>query len=272
MAESAPAAAWNRKRLALLAGVVLYLGVILILPLYALLSRTIASGLGGIVTALSEAEALRCLWVTVLLAGIAVLVNSVFGVLGALVLARQSFPGRRIVDALLDMPFAVSPVMVGLAFLLLFGRDGWLAPLGIKVAFAFPGLILATLFVTIPFTLREVSHVVAELGTSEEQAAITLGASRWQTFRLVTLPNIRFGLGYGVMLTTARALGEFGAVLVLGGAVSGHTQTATTYIFTALDERRQPAAYGMALVLAVLSIGLLLILESMKRRRRRRGL
>ncbi|TAH37303.1 MAG: sulfate ABC transporter permease subunit [Planctomycetota bacterium] len=264
--------AWQPKRLALLGLVALYMGGILILPLWALMARTIRAGFGSAWAALLEPDALHGLLLTVILAVIAVVVNGVFGVVGALVLTRQSFRGRRFLDALVDMPFAVSPVMVGLAFLLLFGREGWLAPLGWKVAFAFPGLVIATVFVTIPFTLREVAHVAEELGTSEEQAAITLGASRWQTFRLVTLPNIRFGLGYGLMLTTARALGEFGAVLVLGGAISGLTQTATTYIFVAMDERREAGAYGMALVLAVISIVLLLILESMKRRRRRRGL
>jgi len=141
-----------------------------------------------------------------------------------------------------------------LAFLLVFGREGWLEPAleagGWKVTFAFPGLVLATLFVTFPFTLREVGYVLEELGTEEEAAAATLGASSWQTFWRVTLPNIRYGLGYGVILTTARALGEFGAVLVLGGAISGHTQTATTFIYNALEERQEPAAYSVALVLA----------------------
>jgi len=164
-------------------------------------------------------------------------------------------------------------VMTGLAFLLIFGRGGWLdGPLdllGLKVTFAVPGLVLATLFVTFPFTLREVAYVLEELGTSEEQAAMTLGASPWQTFWLVTLPNIRFGLGYGIVLTLARALGEFGAVLVVGGAISGRTQTATTFIYNALEERQEAAAYGMALLLAVISVALLVAIEWLKRRRER---
>jgi sulfate transport system permease protein len=213
------------------------------------------------------------LLLTLVLAAIAVLANGVAGIAGALVMVRQRFLARRVLDALVDMPLAVSPVMTGLAFLLVFGRGGWLEPtldiLGLKVTFAFPGLVLATLFVTFPFTLREVAYVLEELGTDEEQAAVTLGASSWQTFWLVTLPNIRFGLGYGIVLTLARALGEFGAVLVIGGAISGRTQTATTFIYNALEERQEPAAYSMALVLALTSIALLVVIESLKRRRAR---
>jgi sulfate/thiosulfate transport system permease protein len=186
---------------------------------------------------------------------------------------RHRFLGRRLLDTLVDLPLAVSPVMTGLAFLLLFGRDGWLEPLltwaDVKVGFAFPGLVLATLFVTFPFTLREVAYVLIELGTDEEEAAVTLGASPWQTFSLVTLPNIRFGLGYGLVLTLARALGEFGAVLVIGGAISGQTQTATTFIYNALEERQEAAAYGMALILAVASVLFLLALEWIKRQRQK---
>jgi sulfate transport system permease protein len=174
---------------------------------------------------------------------------------------------------LVDLPLAVSPVMTGLALLLVFGRGGWLEPwldiAGLKVSFAFPGLVLATLFVTFPFTVREVAYVLLELGSDEEEAAITLGASPWQTFRLITLPNIRYGLGYGLVLTLARALGEFGAVLVIGGAISGHTQTATTFIYNALEERQEAAAYSMALVLAAASVLFLLALEWIKRQRQK---
>jgi len=250
-----------------------YLALILVLPLGAMAARALAGGPGALLTALTEPEALHGLLLTLFVAAICVVTNGVFGVAGALVLSRQRFLGRRVLDALVDLPLAVSPVMTGLAFLLVFGRGGWLGPtldlMDVKVTFAVPGLVLATLFVTFPFTLREVAYVLEDLGTDEEQAATTLGGSPWQTFWLVTLPNIRFGLGYGIVLTLARALGEFGAVLVVGGAISGRTQTATTFIYNALEERQEPAAYSMALVLAVISVALLVAIEWLKRRRDR---
>lgn len=248
--------------------VVLYLGIILLLPLAALGTRLLGAGEPPILTALQDPNARFSLLMSAVLAMLAVFCGALFGVGGALVLVRQRFFGRRLVDALVDMPLAISPVMAGLAFLTVFGRDGWLEPLftfmGVKVTFAFPGMVIATLFVTLPYVLREVEYVLEELGVSEEEAAASLGASPWQTFWHVTLPNIRFGLGYGIILTTARSLGEFGAVLVLGGAVAGKTQTATTFIYAALDERAEASAYGMAMILALASIGLLGVLEWMK--------
>jgi sulfate/thiosulfate transport system permease protein len=250
-----------------------YLGLILVLPLGAMAIRALDEGPGILLLTLTEPAALQGLLLTLMVAAICVMANGIFGVAGALVLTRHRFLGRRVLDALVDLPLAVSPVMTGLAFLLIFGRGGWLdGPLdllGLKVTFAVPGLVLATLFVTFPFTLREVAYVLEELGTSEEQAAMTLGASPWQTFWLVTLPNIRFGLGYGIVLTLARALGEFGAVLVVGGAISGRTQTATTFIYNALEERQETAAYAMALLLALISVALLVAIEWLKRRRER---
>ena len=257
----------------LIALVCLYLGTILVLPLIALVGQVAAAGLGPTLATFADPAARHGLWLTLVVALIAVVANGIVGVGGALVLSRHRFLGRRLLDALVDLPLAVSPVMTGLAFLLIFGRGGWLEPTlslwGFKVAFAFPGLVVATLFVTFPFTLREVGYVLEEIGTDEEEAAATLGASPWQTFWHVTLPNVRFGLGYGVILTLARALGEFGAVLVLGGAISGRTQTATTFIYNAVEERQEAAAYGMALVLALISILLLVVLEWVKRRRAR---
>ena len=256
---------------AVLAAVVLYLGGILLLPLGALAGRLIQAGQPPVLTALQDEAAMHGLFISLVLGVLAVIVGGVFGVAGALVLVRQRFFGRRLVDALVDMPLAVSPVMAGLAFLSVFGRGGWLEPfftfMGVKVTFAFPGMVIATLFVTLPFVLREVEYVLEELGITEEEAAASLGASPWQTFWYVTLPNLRYGLGYGLVLTMARALGEFGAVLVLGGAISGKTQTATTFIYAALDERKDAAAYGMAILLAMASIALLGLLEWMKVRK-----
>lgn len=254
----------------LLVGLVLfYLGGVLGAPLLALVGRMRTTGEPPILTALADEGARQGLLMSVGITVLAVVIGTVFGIAAALVLVRSRFIGRRLLDALIDLPLAVSPVMAGLAFLILCGRGGWLTPVldifGVRVPFAFGGVLIATLFVTVPFVVREVEHVLTELGTSEEEAAATLGASRWQTFWRVTLPNIRYAVGYGVVLTAARSYGEFGAVLVLGGAIAGKTQTATTFIFTALDERQEAAAYGMALILAMSSIALLMTLEFIKK-------
>lgn len=268
----APSPKWTKLgRTALLTTVLLYFSSILLAPMAALFVETWAVGWSAIVQALLEPTALRALAMSILLVLISVVVNSVVGVLGAIALVRHRFYGRAALSALFDLPLAVSPVMIGLAFILLAGRGGtlspWLEALGVKVVFSFPGLVIGTLFVTLPYTVREVTYVLSEIGTSEEEAATTLGASPWQTFWHVTLPNIRIPLGYGTLMTVARTLGEFGAVLVLGGSISGHTQTATTFIHDAMEERQLAGAYGMAMVLAVTSIGLLLGLEVMKQRR-----
>ena len=261
----------NLGQIVLLALVLGYLGLILVLPLGAMALRALAAGPQALLLAFADPAAREGLRLTLILASIALIGNGLVGLGAGLVLVRHRFFGRRLLDMLVDLPLAVSPVMTGLAFLLVFGRGGWLEPwlewTGIKVSFAFPGLLLATLFVTFPFTLREVAYVLIELGSDEEEAAATLGASPWQIFRRVTLPNIRYGLGYGLVLTLARALGEFGAVLVIGGAISGQTQTATTFIYNALEERRETAAYSMALVLALASVLFLLALEWIKRQR-----
>lgn len=261
------------RRAVLLALVVAYLGILAIAPLFAIVKQFFVSGPSRVVEELLSSGALPALGRTVAITAIAIAINCVFGVAAALVLTRQRFWGRRLLDGLIEMPLAVSPVMIGLAFILIFGANGWARPLteplGVQVLFSFTGLVVGTVFVTMPFVVREVSNVLTELGTSEEDAAATLGASRWQTFRLVTLRNIRHGLSFGVTLTTARALGEFGAVLVLGGAIGGQTDTATTFIYEAVEERRDGAAAGMALILALASAGVLVILERLKRRVRK---
>jgi sulfate transport system permease protein len=257
---SAVPASWSPFAIGLVGAVGAYLGAILVIPLVAL-TWTVVSDLATSWAQLSQSDALHALGLSVGIAALSLLVNGVLGVIGGLVLVRQRFWGRQLLDWLVDLPLAVSPVMIGLAFLLMFGRNGWMYPaldaLGLKIAFAFPGLLVATLFVTLPFTVREVALVLEEIGISEEQAAATLGANPWQTFWRVTLPNLRHGLTTGITLTVARALGEFGAVLVLGGAISGKTQTATTWIHTAVDERQVAGAYGMALILAATATALL---------------
>lgn len=254
-----------------LSGLVLgYLGLVLLGPLSALLVEIAEIGFGVALSKLVDTTALLALKNSILLLLITMVVNGVVGALGGIVLVRHRFPGRALVSALCDLPLAVSPVMIGLSFLLLIGKGGVLSPLleaiNIKLVFTFWGLVLGTLFVTLPYSIREVSYVLEELGTDEEEAATTLGASPWQTFWKVTLPNIRIALGYGVLMAMARSLGEFGAVLVLGGSISGQTQTATTFIHDSIEERNLDAAYGMSLLLAVFSSGLLFILERLKKR------
>jgi sulfate transport system permease protein len=196
---------------------------------------------------------------------IATIVNTVFGVALALVLVRQRFWGRSLVDGMVDMPFAVSPIVAGLMLVVLYGPDslagGWLESHGFKVIYALPGMILATMFVTTPFVARELAPVLRELGEEYEQAAHTLGAGRWRTFWSVTLPSIRWGVAYGVTLTVARSLGEFGAVLVVSGNVVGRTQTATLYISEGIEGFHPEGAYAASLVLAAVSFFLLVGME-----------
>ncbi len=252
---------------AVCAGVFVWVTLLLLVPLVALVLE-VGGGLNAAWEALTSKEARAALGLSVAVALACVVANGIFGVAGALVLVRQRFLGRRVLDALVDLPLALSPVMTGLGLLLVFGRTGVMRPaldaVGLDVAFAAPSVLVATLFVTLPFTLREVALVLEELGDSEEQAAATLGASAWQTFWRVTLPNVRSGLLAGATLTTARALGEFGAVLVVGGSIANRTMTATTFVHTALEERNTPAAYGMALILAAAAVALLVLLARVR--------
>ncbi len=266
-------AAWTPARGIVFVAVLLYVGAVLLLPLGALAFEAARLSVAVIVRGITSAAALSALKQTLLLTVVAVVCNGIFGIAAGLVLVRQRFRGIGVLDATIDLVLAVSPVMSGLAFLLLVGRNGWLAPalqaLDLRVAFAFPGLVLATLFVTLPFTVREVSYVLAEVGNDEEHVAATLGSSPWRTFFRVTLPNIRRGLTLGLTLTAARALGEFGAVLVIGGAIAGRTDTATTFIYGALEERNDAAAFGLAIVLALVSMGFLITLENVRKKRAR---
>lgn len=266
--QPAPATGvWRRQ---LLIGLVFgYIGMLIVAPLAALVSGAFSEGVRAIISALSQPEVLAAFRQTLLIAVIVVLLHTVFGTMMAWVLVRDHFPGQRLLNALVDMPFAVSAVVVGYMLLLLFGRNGVLAPLlamlDIRVAFALPGMILATLFVTLPFMVRELIPVLKSFGIQQEQAAATLGASGWQTFWLVTFPALRWGFVYGIILTFARALGEFGAVLVIGGGIQGRTETATLYIFRALDERMYVGAYSAALVLGLCSLLLVLGTELFRR-------
>jgi sulfate transport system permease protein len=263
---------WGRRILIFIVGV--YITALILAPIVALSMGAFQEGLGAIQAALSQPDVLSAFWLTILIGLFVVSVHAIVGTVVAWVFVRDRFPGRNLINGLIDMPFAVSPVVVGYILLLLFGRNGifapLLAPLGIRVAFALPGMVLATLFVTLPFMIRELIPVLENLGISQEQAAATIGASGWQIFRRITFPALRWGFIYGVTLTFARALGEFGAVLVIGGGVQGRTETATLYIYRALDERNYVGAYSAALILGLLSLALVLGTDYIRRREQER--
>src|SRR5215208_4663006 len=232
----------------------LYLLLLLVLPLAFIAYRTFEAGLGTFWASLTSPSALHAFRVTIIVAFWAVLLNTIFGVATALLLVRHTFIGKRGLNALIDLPLAVSPVVVGLALILVYGRfepvGGWLENVGIQVIFSIPGMVLATIFVSLPLVVRAIVPVLEEMGDDQEQAAHTLGASRWQTFRRITVPGIRSALGYGVVLCLARALGEYGAVAVVSGRLVGQTQTATLFVEERFQNFDQPAAYAMAFVLA----------------------
>ena len=261
---------WRRRLL--IGAVSLYVAALILAPLGGLFLGTFAEGPAAVLRALTDAQVVEAFGRTLGIAAITVAVHLVFGTAVAWVIVRQRFIGRRLLNSLIDLPFAVSAVVVGYMLLLIFGRSGLLAPLlralDLRVAFAMPGLILATLFVTLPFVARELIPVMEALDTEQEHAAATLGSGGWQTFWLVTLPSLRWGLLYGLTLTFARALGEFGAVLVIGGGIQGRTETATVFVFHALEEREPVAAYAVALVLGLLSLILVTGVNLMRRRKR----
>jgi sulfate/thiosulfate transport system permease protein len=238
------------------------------LPVGLICWRTFAHGLGPVWHSLTSANARHALQVTAIVAGLAVVANTVFGVGVAVLLVRHRFPGRRLLNAVVDLPVAVSPVVVGLALILVYGKTtgfgSWLAGHGVTIIFALPGMVLATVFVSLPLVVREVAPVLEEIGIEQEQAAWTLGASSTQTFRRVTLPAIRWALAYGVVLTLARSLGEYGAVAVVSGRVVGKTQTATLLVEERYQNFDQAAAYAMAFLLAAVAVIILLAITLLK--------
>ncbi len=259
---------WGRR--GILIGSLVWVGLLLVLPLVAIVVTVVRSGAGTLVDTLTSPDVLHAFKLTAVITGITVLVTTVFGVIVAWVLVRQRFHGRALLNAIVDLPFALSPVTVGLACVILFGPGGWFAPFfqarGIQIIFALPSMVLVTIFICIPFTIREVVPVLEEIGLDEEDASRTLGASVWHTFFRVTLPNIRWALAYGVALTTARAIGEIGAVLIVSGLLQGKTETATLFVFRAYEDRQTPQAYVVALVLASVSVLLLLAIELFRHR------
>ena len=239
-----------------------YLLFLLVLPVGLIGWRTFGDGFGPFWEALTSDDALHAIRVTVVVALWAVAANTVFGVGTALLLVRRQFPGKRILNALIDLPLAVSPVVVGLALILVYGRfapvGGWLEAHGLQIIFSIPGMVLATVFVSLPLVVRAVAPVLEELGDEQEQAAHTLGAGRWQTFRRITIPGIRSALGYGVVLCLARALGEYGAVAVVSGRLVGQTQTMTLFVEERFGNFDQPAAFAAATALALVAVVTLL--------------
>jgi sulfate/thiosulfate transport system permease protein len=243
----------------------LYLALLLLLPLAVVFARTFEHGFGTAWGWITTPAAISAFWLTVTIAAIAVPLNTIFGVGCALVLVRGKAPGRRVLDTLIDLPFVVSPVIVGLALILVYGESGWFGSWflqhGIRIIYAPTGMVLATIFVSLPFVVREVAPVLQEIGDEQEQAAATLGASSWQTFWRVTLPAIRWGVAYGVVLTTARALGEIGAVAVVSSNVAGSTLTLPLLVYqrdSQIGPQAITSAYAAGTELVCLSLIVLL--------------
>ena len=251
-------------RVSLRLGVLAYLAAILLVPVGLVFWRTFEHGLHTPWAAISAPDARHAFWLTIEIALVTVPLNTVFGVLCALAIVRRRFPGKGLLNALVDLPLALSPVVVGLALYLLYGRTGWLGPWltshGVQVLFALPGMILATIFVSLPFVVREVVPVLREIGTDQEEAAATLGAGSLAIFRRVTLPAIRWAIAYGVVLTTARALGEFGAVSVVSGRIVGKTETLTLYVQDQYESFNVTGAYAASVLLALLAVGTLVLM------------
>ena len=247
-----------------------YLALLLLLPLVVVFGRTFEHGIGVAWGWMTTPAAVSAFWLTLLVAVIAVPLNTLFGVGAALVLIRGRTRGRAILDAMIDLPFVVSPVIVGLALLLVYGQGGWFGSWfqkqGIQIIYAPAGMVLATIFVSLPFVVREVVPVLQEIGDEQEQAARTLGASPWQTFGRVTLPAIRWGVAYGVVLSTARALGEFGAVSVVSGRITGQTETVPLFVQRAFTNFDPAGAYGASVALALIAVATLLIMNFARRK------
>jgi sulfate transport system permease protein len=250
-----------------------YLALILAAPVGLIFYRAFEHGIGPAWDAVTSPDAVHALRVTLEIAIIAVPANTAFGILCALAIVRYPIRGSGLLNALVDLPLALSPVVVGLAFLLLYGQQGWFGPWlsghGVDIVFALPGMILVTIFISLPFVVREVVPVLREIGTDQEQAAETLGASPWQTFRRITLPAIRWAVVYGVVLTTARALGEFGAVSVMSGRIVGKTETMTLHVENAYQTVDYTAAYASSVVLALVAIFTLTLMTAFRPRQGR---
>jgi sulfate transport system permease protein len=260
-----PASDGRLGRAALLAVTMAFLGLFLLLPLVSVFVEALKGGVGVYLDSVTQPDAIAAIKLTLLVAAIAVPVNVAFGIAAAWTVAKFDFPGKSLLVTFIDLPFSVSPVVSGLIFVLLFGAQGWfgdwLAANDVQIIFAVPGIVLATIFVTFPFVARELIPLMTEQGRGDEEAAVSLGASGWQAFRYVTLPNIRWGLLYGVLLCNARAMGEFGAVSVVSGHIRGRTNTMPLHVEILYNEYNFAAAFAVASLLALLAL-LTLVLKS----------
>jgi sulfate/thiosulfate transport system permease protein len=260
-----PASRWGLRVLGL--G---YLTLLLLIPLVLIFYKTFEDGIGPPLDAVTSPDGLHALKLTVLMVAISVPLNTIFGVGCALLLVRHKSKLNPVIDAVINLPFAISPVVIGLSLFLLYGTDGWLGPTladaGFQILFSVPGMVLASIFVSLPFVVRETVPVLQEIGTDQEMAASTLGANAWQTFWRITLPSIRWGVAYGIVLTTARVLGEFGAVTIVSGSISGQTQTLPLFVEKQFQNFNDPGAYGASIVLAMLALVTLIGMNLLKRK------
>ena len=248
-----------------------YVLLLLLLPLAFIFYKTFEDGISPPLEAITSPDGLHALKLTLLMVAISVPLNTVFGVGCALLLVRHRSRSNALIDTVINLPFAISPVVIGLSLFVLYSTNGgWFGPglaeAGIKVLFSVPGMVLASIFVSLPFVVRETVPVLQEIGTEQEQAASTLGANAWQTFRRVTLPAIRWGVAYGVVLTTARVLGEFGAVSVVSGSISGQTQTLPLFVAKEYENFNLPGAFGASVLLALLALMTLLAMNMLQRK------
>jgi sulfate transport system permease protein len=269
--NGAPALAEPPAARRVLIGVMLFgLSILLFAPLFVVFVSAFAEGVGTFVRALGSADTLSALWLSLLTAAIVVPIHVVIGVAVAWAIAKYDFPGKTLLLTLIDLPFSVSPVVAGLLFVLLFGAEGWFGPWlldrGVQIIFSTPGIVLATAFITFPIVAREVLASLEAQGSDQEEAALTLGASGWQILWRVTLPNVRWGLVYGVILCSARALGEFGAVSVVSGHIRGETNTLPLHVEILYNEYQFAAAFAVASLLALVALGTLAVKHWMERR------
>jgi sulfate/thiosulfate transport system permease protein len=244
-----------------------YLALLLVIPIGLVFARTFENGAAAVWDSITTPAAISAFSLTLMVTAIAVPLNTAFGILCALSLARGRFRGKFLLNAIIDLPFAISPVVVGLSLVLVFGRGGWLGDLPFEVIFSVPGIVLATIFISVPFVVREVTPVLYEIGDEQEQAASTLGASRWQAFWRVTLPSIRWGVAYGVVLSVARCIGEFGAVSVVSGKIAGETETLTLLVEKRFANFDLAGAYAASALLAFIALGTLLAMTRINPRR-----
>jgi sulfate/thiosulfate transport system permease protein len=260
----------NQLQYLLIAVALLYLALLLLLPAIAIFYEAFHQGIRAFIEAVNHREFWQAIKLTLIVTAIAVPINTVFGLCAAWLIARNRFRGRTLLLSIIDLPFSISPVVAGLMLVLLYGNNGWLGglfqTLDIKVIFAIPGIVLATAFVTLPFVAREVIPILEEIGSEQEIAARTLGANDWQIFSRITLPSIRWGLLYGILLTNARAMGEFGAVAVVSGSILGKTATLPIFVEQAYKNYQVEAAFGAAAILALLGVLTLILQELLQKK------